>query len=143
MWFFPLFGLSIEYKGKKLAAELSADQLSGEGIQFDVNLFWIYASFILISVGTIFFFKKRKTQLLLCRLNLISQALFASGIYAFYYFGRNFLAREIFPGPGEATIQFHAGVGIYLLVVPIAFIWLAIRGIKRDEELLKSIERLR
>ena len=41
----------------------------------------------------------------------------------------------------EAHVSY--GIGAYLPVVAIAFLLLAFRGIKKDEDLVKSIDRLR
>jgi len=41
----------------------------------------------------------------------------------------------------EVAILYH--VGFYLPVVALAFLFLAIRGIKKDEALVKSLDRIR
>ena len=40
-------------------------------------------------------------------------------------------------------ISFEYGIGYFLLFIGIPFLFLAIRGIRHDEELLKSIDRIR
>ena len=41
------------------------------------------------------------------------------------------------------TIQLFLDTGFFLIIPTVAFIWLAIQGIKRDEMLVNSLDRLR
>ena len=140
---FPLFDVSIKVGGEQVTGSLFASKLSGKEISTDVNLYFFYISFILLSLMGILFYKSRKRQILICRMNLIVQLLYTISVYLFYYFGRDFLAKEIFNTENFEAVTFVAKAGIYLLVPPLAFIWLAIRAIKRDEDLIKSLDRLR
>lgn len=91
-------------------------------------------AFCIIGVNgvAIFFYKRRKTQMMLCLMNfwfLIIMVLL--GIYLLYHFGIigvyniNYLAAIFLPALGSILES------------------LALRGIKRDDELVKSYDRLR
>ncbi|RTQ47497.1 DUF4293 family protein [Hymenobacter gummosus] len=89
---------------------------------------------ILVALAEIFQYKKRMTQLMLGSLNmlLISATLGAS----FYYssMGEQMLNVKI---PGEFQ------PGFYLLTLPLLLNLLASRFIRRDERLVRSMDRLR
>jgi hypothetical protein len=143
LWMFPLFDVSVRAEGVEATASLFANTLGGDGLSKPVNLFYIYISFLLLNLFGILLYKSRKRQIMICRLNLIIQLLYTIAVYVFYYFGRDFVAKEIFGTASYEAVTFSAQAGIYLLVPPLAFIWLAIRSIKRDEDLIKSLDRLR
>lgn len=107
--------------------------------------FPVYLTFIalsLFSLATLFLYKKRKRQLLFCRLNLLLHVLILTGVYAFYYLGTAAIKKAL-PATADLTISFTLEIGFYLLLATIPFLFLAIRGIKNDENLVKSLDRLR
>jgi len=86
----------------------------------------------LVAIITVFLYKNRRTQIGLCYGMLIALVLF----YIFYFiFNRQNLSfTELFK-----QVQ-------YTFVFPfisIIFVYLALRGIKKDEKLVRSLDRLR
>ena len=100
--------------------------------------FPFYASVALsigLSLFTIAQFKKRTLQLKLGRFNyltiLITLALSFINVRTI---------EDLFP---EMEIQINFGIGLFLPVASLAFLFLANRAIKNDEKLIKSIDRIR
>lgn len=83
----------------------------------------------LLALVTIFLYKDRKLQTRLCLLALLLSGL---NLVLFYIEIKKFV-------PLEGNYDLTAAIGI---VVPL-FIILAIRGIYRDQKLVKSLDRLR
>ena len=98
------------------------------------NGFFIgYASVIaLIAIVTIFLYKNRKMQIRLCYGMLVAVVLF----YIFYYiFDRqNFSFTELFK---------HVQYTFVFPFISFILVYLAIRRIKKDEKLVRSLDRLR
>ncbi|WP_369048976.1 DUF4293 domain-containing protein [Tenacibaculum sp. UWU-22] len=91
-------------------------------------LFFISA---LLSFITIFLFKDRKLQFVLGRLNMLIN-LFLLGILIY-------VSQML---PGEVSIS-EKGIGMFLPVIVVLLLVLANRAIKKDEDLVKSVDRLR
>lgn len=108
------------------------------------SLYLVFVLFAMLSVLAIFFYKNRRKQLLVCRINLLLQIVVAVSFMAAYYFGFDFIKSQYTDlSSSVGTASINGGAGYYLLFVGIPFILLAIRGIKKDEALLKSLDRLR
>jgi hypothetical protein len=86
----------------------------------------------LLSVISIFMFKNRKLQFVLGRLNIIVN-LILLGLFVY----------RILSSPGETIDVSKNGVGVLLPVFSIVFLVLANKAIKKDENLVKSVDRLR
>ena len=84
-----------------------------------------------LSLISIFMFKNRKSQFMLGRLNIILNFILLG---LFVYRSLNL--------SGEATVS-EKGIGILLPIFSIVFLVLANKAIKKDEELVKSVDRLR
>ena len=84
-----------------------------------------------LSLISIFMFKNRKLQFVLGRLNIILN-FFLLGF--FVYLSLNL--------SGE-TIVSEKGIGMLLPIISIVFLALANKAIKKDEDLVKSVDRLR
>ncbi len=141
--FFPIFSIEIQ-SYDKLA------YLNGNGIVLDgkiigsLPLSAMYIGLALLTALCIFMYKKRTRQLLLTRLNFIIHLLFIVGIYAVYYFGESLVVEGIERQENVSiAVAFYMEVGFFLLIPTLAFLYLAIRGIKRDENLVNSLDRLR
>lgn len=80
---------------------------------------------------TIFQFKKRKNQFVLNRLNMILN-LFLLGFFVYWSLKVS----------GETSVS-EKGIGMLLPIVSIVFLVLANKAIKKDEDLVKSVDRLR
>lgn len=109
------------------------DNIDGPATLFILLLITILVLIIaFFSLAIIFFYKKRKLQLKMSGLLIILVCLLILGS-AFYYF--------------FVTRQYAGGIrlGINMLILPMMLLasYLAYRGIRKDEELVKSYDRLR
>lgn len=93
-----------------------------------LSLFLISA---LLSLISIFSYKKRKTQFMLGRLNIILNFILL-GLFVVQSLNLS----------GEADVS-EKGIGILLPILSIVFLVLANKAIKKDEDLVKSVDRLR
>ena len=84
----------------------------------------------LLAIVSIFKYKKRQLQFVLVRIIILIN-LFLLGILIY-------LSLNI---PGEASSE--KGIGMFIPVVVILFTVLANKAIKKDEDLVKSVDRLR
>ncbi|MFS4483318.1 DUF4293 domain-containing protein [Hyunsoonleella sp. 2307UL5-6] len=84
-----------------------------------------------LSIITIFLFKNRKLQFVLGRLNIILN-FFLLGFFVY-------LSLNI---SGETVVS-EKGIGMFLPIISIVFLALANKAIKKDEDLVKSVDRLR
>jgi hypothetical protein len=91
-------------------------------------LFFISA---FLTFFTIFLFKNRKLQFVLGRLSILINFILLGVLI---YFSQNL--------SGE-TIVSEKGIGLVIPILSIVLVVLANRAIKRDEELVKSVDRLR
>ena len=104
---------------------------------------------ILLSVGAIILFKNRGKQLMVTRFGLITSALFAVAVISLAIFGKEYLIESTIiegvttPEEIAATVKVGMGIGYYLAFITVAFFFLAIRGIRADEKLVKPLDRLR
>jgi len=83
----------------------------------------------------LFSYKNRKRQLALGKLNF----LLVLGLIVVIYLSIDRIAADL--GSGIENVAY--GWGTYLPIIALAFQLLANRGVKRDEDLIKSVERLR
>ena len=95
----------------------------------------IGAALIMFNFVIIFLFKNRKTQLILGRL----QYFLILGFVVLLYITLNKTIEHL--GLDETSIA-HWG-GIYLPIAALVFNFLSNRAIKKDEELVNSLDRLR
>lgn len=87
---------------------------------------------VLDSLIAIFVFKNRKTQMKMCMYSILMQIIIIGLIVYYSYIGNSGNDLQIKP-------QFAAVLPLITLVVT----YLAYRGIKKDENLVKSFDRLR
>lgn len=88
------------------------------------------------TLGVMMLYKKRPLQLKLGRLNYL---LYLFLIVMMFYSADN--AAEATGLKDIAVIKY--GIGFYLPIAALPFLFLANRAIKRDEEIVKAIDRLR
>jgi hypothetical protein len=88
-----------------------------------------------LSFGAIAFFKKRKIQLMLCRINY----LLVLAIIVLMFTNAMTFAEAV--GASPENIAYKGG--FFMPVPALVFLILAQRGIKKDEALIRSIDRLR
>ena len=84
-----------------------------------------------LSILSIFMFKNRKLQFVLGRLNIISN-----------FFLLGFFVYQSLNVSGETLVS-EKGIGMFLPIISIVFLVLANKAIKKDEDLVKSVDRLR
>jgi peptidoglycan/LPS O-acetylase OafA/YrhL len=101
---------------------------------FAQNEILISATFFVtavLAIISIMLFKNRKNQFVLNRLNMILN-LFLLGFFVYRSLSLS----------GESNIS-EKGIGMLIPVISIVFLVLANRAIKKDEDLVKSVDRLR
>ncbi|SFN88288.1 protein of unknown function [Bizionia echini] len=101
---------------------------------FAADINYILALFLgsaLLSVLSIFRFKSRKSQFMLGRLNIILNFILL-GLFVYQSLNLS----------GETVVS-EKGIGIFLPIVTIVLLALANKAIKKDEDLVKSVDRLR
>ncbi|MEH6765686.1 DUF4293 domain-containing protein [Aequorivita antarctica] len=86
---------------------------------------------IALAFISILSFKKRQLQFVLNRLNIISNFVLL-GVFVY----------RLLTLSGE-TIVSEKGIGVLFPIISIVFLVLANKAIKRDEDLVKSVDRLR
>lgn len=91
---------------------------------------------ILLSLIVIGMYKKRQLQIKLSQLNLFIQVILIALIF--------FLIDEGASSLGETDgVQIEYVFGTFISLIPLLFIYLAIRGIKKDEALIRAADRIR
>ena len=104
------------------------------GIVFAKDNIYAFVAFLatgIMSLITLFLFKNRKLQFVLGRLNIILNFILLG---FFVYLSQNL--------SGETLVS-EKGIGMFLPIISIVFIALANKAIKKDEDLVKSVDRLR
>ena len=86
---------------------------------------------ILVTFISIFSYKKRKSQFVINRLNIILN-FFLLGVFVYRSLTLS----------GEILVS-EKGIGVFLPIISIVFLVMANKAIKKDEDLLKSVDRLR
>jgi hypothetical protein len=86
-----------------------------------------------ITIYSIISFKKRQTQFVANRLNMILN-LILLGLFVYHSLN---LSGE------SASVVSEKGIGMFLPIVAIVLLVLANKAIKKDEDLVKSVDRLR
>lgn len=145
LMFFPIYFLKISQGGEILTAEFGAHGLQIEDTSTsNMPLYILFIIMAMLSILGFFLFKNRKKQLLVTRFNLMIQLMVAIAFLVFSLFGKTMLFKILEEKNYPINdITFEYGIGYFLLFIGIPFLFLAIRGIRSDEELLKSIDRIR
>jgi len=106
------------------------DSFTSESILLKVMsvLFFVSAALTLIAI---FQFKKRQLQFVLGRLSILTNFIIIGIIV---YFTQNL--------SGEINVS-EKGIGLLIPILTIVFVVIANKAIKKDEELVKSVDRLR
>ncbi len=125
-------GLILVFHLWKVAAEkiFVVDLFFEESILFKLIPLAFIASSILAFV-TIFMFKNRQLQFVLGRINILIN-LFLLGLLIY-------LSLTV---SGETSVS-EKGIGMFLPILAILLLVLANKAIKKDEDLVKSVDRLR
>jgi hypothetical protein len=93
--------------------------------------FYLFLGSAALSVISIFRYKDRQSQFVLGRLNIILNFILL-GLFVYRSLSLS----------GETEVS-EKGIGILLPIFSIVFLVLANKAIKKDEELVKSVDRLR
>lgn len=110
---------------------------SGESLLYSTTtLSVINLLSVLISLVVIFMFKKRQLQIKLSQLNLFVQVTLVAAIF----FMLDAAASQF---QLDTEIHLNYGMGILTSILPMVFIYLAIRAIKKDEALIRAADRIR
>ncbi len=106
---------------------------NGEAVTVLTNTMYLIAFEIVavLALVAIFLFKNRKNQFVLNRLNIIFN-LILLGVFVYRSLTLS----------GESEIS-EKGIGMFLPIISIVFLVLANKAIKKDEDLVKSVDRLR
>jgi hypothetical protein len=99
---------------------------------FDYKYVALFGLSSTLSLVSIISFKKRQNQFVMGRLNIILN-LILLGLFVFSSLNLS----------GEAVAVSEKGIGMFLPIVAIVFLVLANKSIKKDEDLVKSVDRLR
>lgn len=91
----------------------------------------LFGSSALLALISIFSYKNRQNQFVINRLNMILN---------FILIG--LLVYQSLTLSGEATVS-EKGIGMFLPIFSIVFLALANKAIKKDEDLVKSVDRIR
>lgn len=97
----------------------------------EINYVALFGLSTTLSIVSIMTFKKRQNQFVMGRLNIILN-LFLLGLFVY----------RLLTLSGETSIS-EKGIGMFLPIVAIVFLVLANKAIKKDEDLVKSVDRLR
>jgi len=98
----------------------------------NVYILALFVFVIVLSVVSLFLFKNRKLQFVLGRINILINILLLS---VFGYYALNF--------SGEIVVVSEKEIGLIIPFVSIVFLFMANKAIKKDEDLVKSVDRLR
>ncbi|HXI01220.1 MAG TPA: DUF4293 domain-containing protein [Sphingobacteriaceae bacterium] len=111
------------------------ENVNGQGVQTQSYTALTIAAVIiaLVPLVTIFLYSNRKRQIAMCYLGIV------------LILGFSFWMLQVAKNAAQGiTLGFqNYGLGIILPSLGIFFIILALRGIRRDEKLIKSVDRLR
>ncbi|MFB0904030.1 MAG: DUF4293 domain-containing protein [Nonlabens sp.] len=114
---------------------LAEHAINGEGNEFvgmDENLYFsIFMGSASLSVIAIFLFGNRQLQTVVNRLNLLLN-LFILSVYVY----------QSLMMSGETAVS-EKGIGMFIPILSIVLIVLANKAIRKDEQLVKSADRLR
>lgn len=123
--------------GKKLLVTGSYAAVNNESVKQESFILQAIATAILgfVPIFSIFQYKNRKRQLALIFVEIVSICLFSIWLFIT---ATNTLSLISQPFGAQ-----NIGVGFFLLPVAIIFLAMAIGGIRKDEKLIKSADRLR
>lgn len=101
---------------------------------FNLPILIFVAAIAVISITAIFLYKKRPLQMKLTQIGIFLNILLVMGILFFYI-------DQIEQVTG--TMANYQDIGIYLPLISLVFLILANRFIRKDEKMVRSVDRLR
>ena len=120
----------------KNSISLMTDLKSGEVILQNYPSLILYSIIIIFSFSIIFLFKNRRQQIKLCRINFFIITVF---IFLLYFYD-DFLVMKYAHGSSFSNTYLF---GSYAPFAALLLVYLAIGAIKKDEELVRSADRIR
>lgn len=113
-----------------------------KGVQYIIDLFSgasilekmipvLFLGSALLSIVTIFMYANRKLQFVLVRINILINLLLLGLLV--------YVSQTL---SGETLVS-EKGIGMFIPVVVVLLLFLANKAIKKDEDLVKSVDRLR
>lgn len=125
--------------GLGYALKVSGAYGNVDGLPTRLNAFWLQMIFTilvgLLPLYTIFLFGNRKKQINIAYVSILAIVLLGGWLY---YSANSRLMEE-----GLSFATQYIGVGFFLLPISIIFLFMAIAGIRKDEKLIRSADRLR
>ena len=104
-------------------------------LEYSYLLAVVAIALVALPLIAIFMFKNRKMQVNLALLALVLNI----GFVAFYLMGTDSFVSKLKVQPTGTSF----GVASFIPLVSVIFLFMAIRGIRKDEKLVKSLDRLR
>ena len=134
IWFLPFASFSMA-SGQDLNVALQSlpDTVEGAFTGY-LSLYVCWAIAVLSALIGIFLFKKRRQQMKLCVYGMISSALFA--IFAW-------ITGFKLADATQAELHMGSSLSLFMPVLSLLCFVLALRYIRKDEALIKSLDRLR
>jgi hypothetical protein len=131
-----------EAGGSSYAMDLYSVEASDGGEEVATPAYWLWSSILvtvldLVLIAALFLFKQRMKQLRLVHLSYLLEA----GAIVLLTFSIDHSGAGLVEDPSALSTSYW--IAWYMPVVAFAFSFLAARGIKKDEELVRSVDRLR
>jgi len=128
-------------RGDSYALDLMAVHYNLKDHQVTLMDYWLLAVIVgcasVMSIVTIFLYKNRKIQITLSKLNML---LYLSVIFIVFYTGDE--ALSYIRGLGlEGELSYK--LGAVLPIISVILVFFASRAIKKDEDLVRSADRIR
>ena len=143
LFFMPL--ISFDANGDVMRFTIFGIQNPIETISLSTAYTWplvvLTVLMTVVPLVTIFLYKKRELQVRLCRLNMLLNIIFIGLVFVYY---ENDIMGVIGAVENDIyTLDVAYFIGMTFPLVNLLLEILAIRGIKKDIELLRSVDRLR
>lgn len=129
MFYFDVY----HFSNTAINAEVQRDYTNAANISNNYLAIVLAGISVVLSLVTIFMFKNRKRQISLTWINI----LLSIGLLFWLFVGLN----KFWAAHQEA--QGNLWVGMFLPFITIFLLLFALRGIRKDEKLIKSLDRLR
>ncbi len=142
IFFFDIAYFEVSGGEKSYAMDLYSLEPLGEEGQEEATSYWVWGSILItvldvVLLSALFLYKKRMKQLRLVHLSYLLEA----GAIVLLTFSIDHSGTSLVEEGSELSTTYW--VAWYMPVVAFAFSFLAARGIKKDEELVRSVDRLR
>jgi len=105
------------------------------------TLILICAIFFVVNINSIFLFKNRKKQIRMVGLGILILATFSVAEFFFANYHQSKIAEIL--NIDTVKIQINYGIGTLMPILALLMNFLAIRAIKKDEEFIRSADRVR